>query len=518
MKKYFKLTPSPSSRRVTTLFTILSAIGLNLRACRLVLQNRLYLILRARSFKFVTPLLEPVCRQGRRERPGESLTHLKKLLSLTALFFIASFCQAQTSTTENYVSRLFEKPEQLQWIKHYKGRIDDLTDIALTMGFDGENCKGQLTYLRSAEKIEVEGKIANEEFMFQEVNKAKEVSGIWEGRISGKFILGTWTNARSLKGGKILLEEVEKEATFPSYCGDNKWVRKYSGKIFGEKVEMVLQREGNHQIAGIAFFERKNKTFTAKGEILENDIVTIALKNQKGIFSGTFDGFLENDFLKLKYKNQEKNIEAVTFSPDEGLMIGCMEYADYMTTYDITYPKTTNAAFNKWMEKEAKAWVSACRNRLEKNKRQVKTNMPNVRAKDRGFAWCTVDFFSKGLISGYMTYTNSWTPGQKVVPFNFDFEKSTKIDLEDIFDNDKDYEKYIRNYIKKEIKNNRLNSDPDFKKWIKKNDFSLFTIRKDGICFSTKFHMLYGQQSVTIPYRQLKPFFKKNHPIGKVFK
>ena len=144
----------------------------------------------------------------------------REIFSLTILFlFVFSFCQAQQLTTENYVSRLFEKPEQIQWIKHYKGRIDDLTDIALTMGFDGKNCKGQITYLRSAEKIEVEGKISNEEFMFQEVNKAKEVSGVWEGKISGKFILGTWTNAQALKGGKILLEEVSKEATFPTYCG-----------------------------------------------------------------------------------------------------------------------------------------------------------------------------------------------------------------------------------------------------------------------------------------------------------
>ena len=444
---------------------------------------------------------------------------MKQLFSIT-IFLLTSvcFCFGQKSNSTIHVKGLFEKPEKLQWIKHYKGRVDDLTDIAMTLGYDGEACKGQVTYLRSKEKLYVEGDIDNEDIILKEMNDAQQISGTWEGKLSGKFILGSWTKERSLEGGEILLEEVETEVQFPSYCGNNKWIRKYSGEVFGETVEMILQRESNHQISGFVFFKRKNKTFTAKGKISENDIVALSLKDEAGIFGGQFNGLLENDFLKVSFKDPQMNVQKVSLSPDEGLMIGCEEYADYMTSYDITFPKTTNATFNNWMSDETQAWIKACHNRLKKNKRQVSTNNPSVRAKDKGFSWCTVDFFSSEMISGYMTYTNSWTPGQKVVAFNFDFEKNSKILLEDIFDNRKDYQKYIRNYVKKEIKGNQLNADPDFKKWIKKNDFSLFTIRKDGICFSTKFHMLYGQQQVTIPYRQLKPFFKKNHPIRKVFK
>ena len=441
------------------------------------------------------------------------------IVAITILFlFCLPFCEAQKTDTETYVQGLFENTSKIEWVKHYQGRIDDLTDVALTLGYDGEKCKGQLTYLRSAEKINLEGLIANGVFRLQEMDGANQVSGIWEGKFSGKFILGTWSNKTDAKGGKVLLEEVNSEATFPTYCGDNKWIRKYNGKILGEAVEMILQREGNYQIKGVAFFQKQNQSFTARGEVSENDAVTMTLKNQDGIFHGYFDGFLEGDFLKLIFKNQQQNKTEVVFSPDEGLTIGCVEYADYMTAYDITYPKTTNAVFNKWMDEEIKAWTQACRSKLNKNKRLNKVNVANLRTMDKGASWCTVDYFSQGLISGYMTYTNSWTPGQKVVPFNFDFDKNSKIDLDDLFNDDKDYKKYIRNYIKKEIKNNKLYADSEFKKWIKKNDFSLFTIRKDGICFSTKFDMLYGQQNVTIPYRQLKPFIKKNSPIRKIFK
>ena len=64
--------------------------------------------------------------------------------------------------------------------------------------------------------------------------------------------------------------------------------------------------------------------------------------------------------------------------------------------------------------------------------------------------------------------------------------------------------------FKKEIKDHQLYADSDFKQWVKKSDFSYFTIRKDGICFSTKYSMLYGRQSVIIPFQQLQPFLKKS--------
>ena len=56
---------------------------------------------------------------------------------------------AQTALPQHAVIQLFEKPHKVQWVKHYKGRIDDLNDIALSLAYDGKQCKGQLTYLRS---------------------------------------------------------------------------------------------------------------------------------------------------------------------------------------------------------------------------------------------------------------------------------------------------------------------------------------------------------------------------------
>ncbi|MFK7775441.1 MAG: hypothetical protein AB8F94_25090 [Saprospiraceae bacterium] len=431
---------------------------------------------------------------------------MTKLQTIFLILLSPIFCLAQKMDAKDYVKTLFENQVEIQWIKHYKGRIDDLNDVAITLGFDGIDCKGRLTYLRSNTDFNLNGYIEEGTLFLQELDQQNKVSGILSGKIAGSTINGNWTNFDGSRGGNLTLTETEKIVKFPSYCGDNKWIRKYQGKIANDNYEILLQKESSDQLTGLIFHKKKNTSYSLKGNLDINDNFTIKAKNQKGQIIETFVGHLEKDQLTIGVNKSKR----ITLLPFEGLTVGCVEYADYATGYDITFPKTTNAAFNKQMDEETNAWIKACRKHLLKVKKQNASTNPKMRAKERGFAWGEVEYFSKNLISGFMTFSNTWTPGQKLIAFNFDMKNDRMLYLEDLFRDKKDYQKYIRNYIKKEIKTHQLYDDPDFKKWIKKNEFSYFTIRKDGICFSTKFSMLYGRQSVTIPFRQLQPFFKKD--------
>ena len=152
-----------------------------------------------------------------------------KFILLFILFPI--FCAAQKMDTKDNVKAMFENPSDIQWIKHYKGRIDDLNDVSVTLAFDGEDCKGQITYLRSHTEFDLLGKIENRQLLLHEIDNSKKLSGSIIGIITGKIITGNWNNFDGSKGGNLLLTETEKEIDFPSYCGDNKWVRKYNGII-----------------------------------------------------------------------------------------------------------------------------------------------------------------------------------------------------------------------------------------------------------------------------------------------
>jgi len=431
---------------------------------------------------------------------------MTKLQTIFLILLSPIFCHAQKIDAKDYVKSLFENQAEIQWVKHYKGRIDDLNDVAITLGFDGTDCKGRLTYLRSNTHFNLNGFIEDGTMFLQELDQQNKVSGVLAGKIAGKTINGSWRNFDGSLGGNLSLIETKKIVKFPSYCGDNKWIRKYQGKIASEDWEILLQKESSNQLTGLIFHKKKNTSYSIKGNVDANDNFTLKAKNQKGQIIETFVGQLEQDQLTIGTKKSKK----ITLPPFDGLTVGCVEYADYATGYDITFPKTTNADFNKQMNEETNAWIKACRNHLLKVKKQTTSLDPKIRAAERGFAWGEVEYFSKNVISGFMTFSNTWTPGQKLIAFNFDFENDRMLHLEDIFEKKKDYQKYIRNYIKKEIKDHQLYADSDFKQWVKKSDFSYFTIRKDGICFSTKYSMLYGRQSVIIPFQQLQPFLKKS--------
>ena len=432
-----------------------------------------------------------------------------KIQTILLILLSPIFCLAQKIDAKDYVKTLFENQAKIQWVKHYKGRIDDLNDVAITLGFDGIDCKGRLTYLRSNTNFNLNGFIEDGTIFLQELDQKNEVSGTLSGKIVGKTINGSWKNFDGTKGGNLSLKETEKIVKFPSYCGDNKWIRKYQGKIANENWEIILQKESSEKLSGLIYHKKKNISYTLKGNVDTNNNFTLKAKNQTGQLVETFVGLLQQDQLTIGKRKSKR----VILLPVEGLTVGCVEYVDYATGYDITFPKTTNAAFNKQMDEETNAWIKACRNYLLKVKKQTTSTQPKMRAAERGFAWGEVEYFSKKVISGFMTFSNTWTPGQKLIAFNFDLENDRMLYLEDIFENKKDYQKYIRNYIKKEIKNHQLYANSDFKKWIKKSDFSYFTIRKDGICFNTKNSKLYGRQSVTIPFRQLQPFLKKSFII-----
>ena len=74
---------------------------------------------------------------------------MTKLQTIFLILLSPIFCHAQKIDAKDYVKSLFENQAEIQWVKHYKGRIDDLNDVAITLGFDGTDCKGRLTCLLS---------------------------------------------------------------------------------------------------------------------------------------------------------------------------------------------------------------------------------------------------------------------------------------------------------------------------------------------------------------------------------
>ena len=86
----------------------------------------------------------------------------------------------------------------------------------------------------------------------------------------------------------------------------------------------------------------------------------------------------------------------------------------------------------------------------------------------------------------------------------------------DIFKPEFNYKLFIDAFIRRNFTNHPLFEDPDFRAWLEQEDFRIFTVRRDGITFSTKFNILYGRVHITVPYTELEPFITKSSAVRTV--
>lgn len=425
---------------------------------------------------------------------------------------------AQTTATEHIVYALFDKPEKVQWLNHYHGRLDGINEVAVSLAFDGKRCKGLMTYLRSKEAIQLEGVIKNNLIDLKEINREGQNSGSLRGELNGKEILAEWVNLKEDVASILTLEQVEKEVKMATYCGENMWIKSFSGSLPNDKLRLIVQRVEEGQLRGMAHLGSARESFRAIGEIDEEGDYEIILQDadyrQQARMMGTFSEASSQraTFTKLGEKERPMGLRL-----ESNLYMGCQEFADYSSSFDVIYPKTINAAFNDWMEVEVDRWMKSCKDYAREVRSLNPKQKTGLRSAIRAYGWSDIDFYSPHVISGFMTYNNTWLSQPESFAFNFDLEKGQEITLEDIFRKDFDVAVFVLEYLHNHQAQAKWFEDPEYRKWLQGRDFPFFTIREEGICFCTAYHSLYGRHELTIPYSDLKPYLKKrNSPLGEL--
>lgn len=445
-----------------------------------------------------------------------------KCNNIVFLIFFSLFSamlSAQTFWTGEPVLGLFEKPEKVEWVKYYKGRFNDINDVVLTLAGDGKDIKGKMEYLRSKTVFYLVGEAKKNNIILQEYDPEGLITGYLKGEYSESGIRGTWQNVDNNLGSNLKLEEVKNKVEVPSYCGDNKWVRIYTGNIGKDKARMILQKNGAGKVKGSFIFLNKTNTQKIKGysDTFDNYYLTIKdeMNHPQGKIEGSFDD--KNKFNVNYIKASGKEFTA-TFHPDVNLPVGCHEYADYATSYDVLYPKTRNESFNEWIEEIMLAWNGNAKKYMNEIVSMRQTPIPSMRQMLRAHAWTDIDVYNKDLISGQIHFSSSWTKNPTSQSLNFNLKSGKEILAKDIFKAEFDYVAYAKKYMKNRLLQHAYAKDTNFIEWLDTQQFETFNFRSEGIYFATGYHPLYGRQSVTIPYKKLKAFFVKNDIIENFIK
>lgn len=402
--------------------------------------------------------------------------------------------------------------------KYYKGRIDDINDITVALTCNGKICSGDLTYIRSRDKFKLKGTLDGEQIQLKEFSRTNKCTGYLSGKIMGTAIQLEWKNKEGTIGNTLQLEEVARQPDFPTFCGDNKWINAYNSRINKESVEIILQRVDNHRILGTAYFtDTKQKASITGTMSVDNNLHLSFVDEKTATPIGTIRGIYKpKQHLSVSFYDQQNKQKFVSFQLQKSLGVSCLEYADYYTNYDFLFPKSSHAIFNEVMILLTKDWIEDCRINVQKIRKEG-TNT-ELRASQRAYSWTDIALLTDNFVSGMLTYHTTWGKSEETKTFNYDLENEEVIELATLFKKGFNYQLFIKKQIAKEIiKFPIYKQNEGFRNWVKNQEFTNFTLGKEGISFYSDFHIIYDRQRILIPYKKLKGNIRKNASVRQLF-
>ena len=401
---------------------------------------------------------------------------------------------------------------------HYEGRMDDINTVKMTLSCIGSNCSGEFIYIKSGDRFRLAGTINGNQIQLEEYDRNNQRSGFIKGKYMGNAIQAVWENTTQTVGSKVLFKETTPQTTDYSDCGANKWIHSYSGQIDKKEVELVLQKIDNQRIVGAAYFLKDKTKYAIRGELNSNNNLVLNLidptnQNQLGSIRAIYKNGQE---LNASFYNSNNSQSFASLQLDSYIEMNCIEYADYFSNYDFLYPKSHDPLFDQIMSFLIKDWIQECKTTSS----SIRNNpsRPDLRASQRGYAWTEITQFKDHFLSGLLTFHNTWNEEKMTKAFNYDFANKASIELEDIFKRKFDYRTYIKDYIRASLlADNTYKYDISYQAWMDQQNFTLFTVGKEGLEFFTDFHSIYGRQSVVLPYKKIKSNVKKKSTIRRFF-
>jgi len=433
---------------------------------------------------------------------------MKRILVITILVLTSLQISYAQQVSAEELKLLFENPNKVWWVRHYKGLVNDMHDVTMILGFDGEVYHGYATYLRSKTRFQLYGK-AGTRFKLFEVDKSGKVSGILQGNLSPQLLKANWHNYQNTVGVGMHLVKAASDDSELTKCGHNKWTKNYEGNYMGKPTRLLLQHYTEGEYKGFFYIAHENKTYHVQGtQQSGEDRIYLHLINEKNEKKGRLDC---RDMGASRVDCTLRNDEGIFSSQlmnKQTVNTQGIELLDYTIVMDVTYPNIKKQDnFNAIVYQQYDKWLKKNRTQTTKAKRKTKEN-PDNRATMRAYGWYDIEYLSSKYVSLRLSYVDDWSDYEEIV-WTYDLENQKTVQPEDLFLADSDYAGFVRNYITDVLKKQPDYKDEDYSKWIAKENFEFFSLRHEGINFSTKYNPIYGARNVTVPYYKLRPYLRK---------
>lgn len=412
------------------------------------------------------------------------------------LYLLPGWIAGQVSQT--WVAELFFKDKTLLWEKTFQGVWDDVIPVKLELGYDGTACKGQLFFSDNKARFIVSGTFKDGDFKLEEQDLLGNVTGYLALKILGDQVRGTWYNAARNFNARMVFREG------PQTTDLNYWIRSYAIRSAPDESLLIQQKDFSDQIYSRFYYRPLNKTLEGISSI----------KDKESFHQETtlFDPLNQNAGQLDTWKSSERKLEILykqgntewSRTLDLLTQINMYQetYSDHWMTVDFVYPQTDKQSINQWFKSLVDSFLILVQDKKTEQPEQ-KQALPATRMAYRLSIWPMVNYLTDQLLSGYMHTKTSWDESMQSQPFLFDLKKGNPVGEAELFQNYTSFSEVKELLMEHELRKLREAAGMTYE-GLTAGDFTLFTLKKEGLCYSAPFSLLYGFRQVIIPYKDVK--------------
>ncbi len=428
------------------------------------------------------------------------------------LIFVPSLVLAQFQELQS-LSMSFDNPSEVQ-VKYYQGFVNDVHDVVLALGFDGEVYKGMVRYQRSGEILYLKGRREHKQLYLEELNDKGETCALISGKLSIGHFEADWENIDKTVSSHWKLKETKLNTIDNQYCGEDKWIYCYKGKLGTISAQIILQKTNANSLVGTVYTEGKQDNLHLIGEYRKDKSIHLVIRDDNRQNIGTIEGRIENaGTFQGTFQEADGRAATMKWDLEKTFPISCIEYADFASSFSAVYPALDdNRAFNDYIYKEVKKWMTQTRQETLKSLVKSGEQHPKDRFSKQAHAWVEITHVSENIVSGYLVGNNTWE-GNYFKTFNFDLELNTSLVNNDLFETSPVFQTFVKETITERLKQLPYYKEPEFQGWLGQQKFDQAVIKQGGIEFCSEHHASYGVQKATISYQALKPYLKNVHRL-----
>ena len=412
-------------------------------------------------------------------------------------YFLFPFI-SQTQSLETGLADQFFKNKTVAWEKTYSGFWDETIPVQLDLVSDGENCKGYFYFGDNKTKYVLSGTIQNNKLKLDEQDLNSTLTGKFALEMDDQSVRGTWYNADRTYNASISLKEGSPApaTTF--------WVRSYASKSDPDECMVLIHKDFSDQIAEKFYYKMLNKTLYGTSEIKDDE----SFHQESNMVD-----YLQHNAGKLStWKVNDKRIDinyklgTIEYTKSLDLVnqvaISQESFADHWMAVDIAYPKIDKSGTSIWFKNLIDSFLVV----IQEKKRILLSEKPadqSDRMVYRMSIWPQFDFLDDHFVSGIMQIKNSWEESIQSMPFTFDIKSGDLLGESALMTNVSGFRKFKDAWVNKELNKLKTGSSLDYKS-LTVADFSILTLKKEGLSISAPYDLIYGFRQIIIPYSELK--------------